>query len=1082
MNALPEQEQAWAENQEPLEDDKMNQVLRYLDIDGLNFISQDEMQSFDEKPDFMVSSSHLKELFSAPYNKEKSISLKVQKQGDILKINRMSPIKGNSKGAQKYLQDEPEIIERIENLHNQQIQSVRNQKANNIWNQTWTNISSDSSSNNDFRTQQDICKPSKFSANTLYQKMIDKGVMKKDHFFRKDFGRVLQLKIGNFKMLIGSNLLIFYKSMNYPISLRILQQEKKLNPLSCLDIWLDNVLHNVDESAICYHKNGVVQEYKLLKTEDIPDINNQKSSEKKEQIFDPKIVKANGLNILNFLKENCLKEGGTYWIFKDSDQNQIQLYDLGSDDSDEEKKVDDPQEILNPQNSQLVLMNDISSLKENQKQSFIPQDYQQSRRYAQSLDYNDPVTRLQIMDEKEIFNNENALAYLYLNKAMSITEEAKDSQSINQMRDYLLSKCKSSLNSSIQKGIFYEQIEKMNENIRDNQDQNYPSQSDIDNLSYLNESNHSLASQKQIDSLNQKESLIEKRLIKLRDIQKKIDLQNQIQNQQPLSTKDYEFSKNLCHFHRSANMNNHNSEIEYFKQISEIDLEDLKNQYLDMLQKQLQSTNPNDVKLKIECLHILYHILLIQQQPDNKSLDYCFQMLKEIDLMNASKEQGICQNDMDVVLIQICGQSIIGYQYMKAARQSYQDHDYQISLQKKYLEQTKQADDLNQLSLLKISSQCYEKCLQIKEQNSIVLKEYQNPKIFSQISEELGLIYYQICKQNQTTTRDEFLRLLQNTQEIFTKNKDLYKLARIFIDLLENVKFHFALIEQVKEKQLFAKEIQKVFKGLKKNLWQQMNDEGKKDQKLMNALESSQAKLLLAFGLIVKNQVSELDQQNHSIVDNYFEQSIKKLEKIQSTQDENNNQGSNLLIDIAAANFHRGKTIIQTLENNKILKSDEKRLLIAKKCLIQSSQFFSSIGKYIDSLNGQLYILTVLINQVSNAKLANELNQTVLEVREFLTMLYRDIQSLRKIRKNLKHDINDKETLLRTQNSIDQLIINTSNSITTLVEVIIDSSSKFKNEDYKSLQQRLVEIQKYIQKKHSIEEVISLLLNTIQAK
>lgn len=38
-------------------------------------------------------------------------------------------------------------------------------------------------------------------------------------------------------------------------------------------------------------------------------------------MFDPKVVKANGLNILEFLKKGCVREGGTYWIFKDSETN-----------------------------------------------------------------------------------------------------------------------------------------------------------------------------------------------------------------------------------------------------------------------------------------------------------------------------------------------------------------------------------------------------------------------------------------------------------------------------------------------------------------------------------------------------------------------------------------------------------------------------------------------------------------------------------------------------------------------------------------------------------------------------------------
>jgi len=153
--------------------------------------------------------------------------------------------------------------------------------------------------------------------------MNSKGLMKQDHFFRKDFGRVLELKIGTFNMLIGSNLLIFYKDSLYPISLKLLQAEKMLNPISCLDVWLDNVMHNVDESAICYHKNGVVKEYKLVKTEDIPSKGVQGKGQKEARIFDPEVVKANALNILSFLKQSCIREGGTYWIFKDQDKNQI---------------------------------------------------------------------------------------------------------------------------------------------------------------------------------------------------------------------------------------------------------------------------------------------------------------------------------------------------------------------------------------------------------------------------------------------------------------------------------------------------------------------------------------------------------------------------------------------------------------------------------------------------------------------------------------------------------------------------------------------------------------------------------------
>jgi hypothetical protein len=108
-----------------------------------------------------------------------------------------------------------------------------------------------------------------------------------------------------------------------------------LNPLSCLDVWLDNVLHNVEESAICYHVNGVVKEYKLLRTEDIA----------KQELFEPEVVKSNALRILSFLKSNCTKQGGTYWIFKDSEHNSLQLYDLSSEEDEEDtpsQNLDEP--------------------------------------------------------------------------------------------------------------------------------------------------------------------------------------------------------------------------------------------------------------------------------------------------------------------------------------------------------------------------------------------------------------------------------------------------------------------------------------------------------------------------------------------------------------------------------------------------------------------------------------------------------------------------------------------------------------------------------------------------------------------
>jgi hypothetical protein len=51
-----------------------------------------------------------------------------------------------------------------------------------------------------------------------------------------------------------------------------------------------------------------VQKYELIKTEDLPHLENSK--------FSPKVIRDVAQNILSFLKSNATKAGHTYWLFK----------------------------------------------------------------------------------------------------------------------------------------------------------------------------------------------------------------------------------------------------------------------------------------------------------------------------------------------------------------------------------------------------------------------------------------------------------------------------------------------------------------------------------------------------------------------------------------------------------------------------------------------------------------------------------------------------------------------------------------------------------------------------------------------
>lgn len=78
--------------------------------------------------------------------------------------------------------------------------------------------------------------------------------------------------------------------------------------LAGIDYWLDNLMCNVPEVVMCYHLDGIVQKYQLIKTEDLPHT--------AECQFSPRLVRDVAQNILAFLNSKATKEGHTYWLFK----------------------------------------------------------------------------------------------------------------------------------------------------------------------------------------------------------------------------------------------------------------------------------------------------------------------------------------------------------------------------------------------------------------------------------------------------------------------------------------------------------------------------------------------------------------------------------------------------------------------------------------------------------------------------------------------------------------------------------------------------------------------------------------------
>ncbi|XP_064398413.1 erythroid differentiation-related factor 1-like isoform X3 [Halichondria panicea] len=143
------------------------------------------------------------------------------------------------------------------------------------------------------------------------------------HLSPQPFHLNVQWTVSDIRMLLGSDLPIFGVDGHPAISLKLRDMQKPITVLTGMDYWLDNLMCNVPELAMCFHVDGIVQDYHVIKTEDIPRLDESCQ-------FSPDEVLDVVRNILGFLKANCTREGHTYWLFRQKGEDVVKLYDLTS--------------------------------------------------------------------------------------------------------------------------------------------------------------------------------------------------------------------------------------------------------------------------------------------------------------------------------------------------------------------------------------------------------------------------------------------------------------------------------------------------------------------------------------------------------------------------------------------------------------------------------------------------------------------------------------------------------------------------------------------------------------------------------
>ena len=95
------------------------------------------------------------------------------------------------------------------------------------------------------------------------------------------------------------------------------------------------VMFNAHSTALCLHKEGVVQGYRVVPTSELP------TGCGIGQGFSPSAVTACAVSVLRFLRQHCTREAGTYWLTRPNGGDELQLFDItdwpGGDAAEEER-------------------------------------------------------------------------------------------------------------------------------------------------------------------------------------------------------------------------------------------------------------------------------------------------------------------------------------------------------------------------------------------------------------------------------------------------------------------------------------------------------------------------------------------------------------------------------------------------------------------------------------------------------------------------------------------------------------------------------------------------------------------------
>ncbi|KAH8074414.1 hypothetical protein JL721_1974 [Aureococcus anophagefferens] len=87
------------------------------------------------------------------------------------------------------------------------------------------------------------------------------------------FERVVRWRFDGIEMLLGSDTVVYSRegaAGAERVGVHVRDVGQRVTEVAALDMWLENTISGADDAAICYHKDGHVMGYQLVRTEDLP--------------------------------------------------------------------------------------------------------------------------------------------------------------------------------------------------------------------------------------------------------------------------------------------------------------------------------------------------------------------------------------------------------------------------------------------------------------------------------------------------------------------------------------------------------------------------------------------------------------------------------------------------------------------------------------------------------------------------------------------------------------------------------------------------------------------------------------------